>query len=396
MSTAFQIKLPLPPRGSAEALRDQLIEHLAASRPAVGSRFLSDHDLVQLSQLSRPTVRKALEALRRQGWIERRHGSGTFIGPRAAMAADPRRAEPGRSTARLALLIHLQEDPLDNWNNAARRDAPDAGDGGRRTSIGGWYPREVLRGIDREAADRSLALEVLDQDADPKHIGRRLEQTRPDVVVFTGPHPNPVATIAQAVRLGIPAIGTGTWMGAYGIPSACEDGRQGARDAVRYLVAMGHRRIGFTVGPFATPWVFQRRQGWIDGLAEAGIEPDEGLVLWSNPGADGAAEETRAYLQRRQPTALLMGNYASVWPLKPLIDAGHLRVPDDLSVVTFDQYPNSAYYLNGAQPAVVRLPLERMGQELAALARRLTDGQPVPTVTSFPCELVPGDAVRKL
>src|SRR5215212_1787355 len=88
MSETFEITKPLPARGSATALRQQLIEHLERIRPRVGDRFLSDHELTQIARLSRPTVRRALDDLQREGWIERRPGVGTFIGPRAGMLLD--------------------------------------------------------------------------------------------------------------------------------------------------------------------------------------------------------------------------------------------------------------------------------------------------------------------
>src|SRR5215216_1836358 len=85
MVRSFEVSTPFPARGSATALRQQLVDHLLRSRPSVGERFLSDHELARITRLSRPTVRRALNDLERDGWIERRPGIGTFIGPRAAM-----------------------------------------------------------------------------------------------------------------------------------------------------------------------------------------------------------------------------------------------------------------------------------------------------------------------
>src|SRR6185312_7356780 len=105
----FSIGAPLPARGSATALREQLVEHLMRIQPTVGDRFLSDHELARIAQISRPTVRKALDHLERAGWIERRPGIGTFIGPRAAIGGDltaPRADSPRPSaatTVRLAM-----------------------------------------------------------------------------------------------------------------------------------------------------------------------------------------------------------------------------------------------------------------------------------------------------
>ena len=71
MQRVFEVTTPLPARGSATALRQQLVEHLLRNRPNVGDRFLSDHELARITRLSRPTVRRALDDLQRDGWIER-------------------------------------------------------------------------------------------------------------------------------------------------------------------------------------------------------------------------------------------------------------------------------------------------------------------------------------
>src|SRR2546421_5028036 len=100
MLRSFEITAPLPARGSAFALRQQLLDHLLRIKPAVGERFLSDHELARISRLSRPTVRRAMDDLERDGWIERRPGIGTFIGPRAGLGAVIHRdiSPPARST----------------------------------------------------------------------------------------------------------------------------------------------------------------------------------------------------------------------------------------------------------------------------------------------------------
>src|SRR3954449_6662226 len=119
MVRSFEISAPLPARGSASALRQQLIEHLLRSRPAVGEKFLSDHELARIAHLSRPTVRRALNDLERDGWIERRPGIGTFIGPRAGITVNFRHDENGngqtKRAVRLALMIHMLGDLGHDW-----------------------------------------------------------------------------------------------------------------------------------------------------------------------------------------------------------------------------------------------------------------------------------------
>src|SRR4051812_23528826 len=119
MLKSFEISTPLPARGSAVALRRQLIDHLLRIKPDVGERFLSDHELSRIAGLSRPTVRRALDDLEREGWIERRPGIGTFIGPRAGVTLNFRHDENGngqtKRAVRLALMIHMLGDLGHDW-----------------------------------------------------------------------------------------------------------------------------------------------------------------------------------------------------------------------------------------------------------------------------------------
>src|SRR5436190_23664215 len=121
MLKTFEITAPLPPRGSAVALRQQLVDHILRIKPVVGERFLSDHELARIARLSRPTVRRAMDDLEREGWIERRPGVGTFIGPRAGFTVlhsvdgISNSAHAMKRTLRLALLIHLLGDFGHDW-----------------------------------------------------------------------------------------------------------------------------------------------------------------------------------------------------------------------------------------------------------------------------------------
>jgi DNA-binding LacI/PurR family transcriptional regulator len=373
----FQLKKPLPRRGSVEALRIQLVEHLVETRPEVGSRFLSDHELTRLTNLSRPTVRRVLEELSREGWIERRHGSGTFIGPRMAMPhvgtgnnVDGRQVH--RASIRLAVMIYLLGDLVHDW-----------------------YSRAVLAGIDRAAYAAGVAIELVgDQDGDVKQLSRRLMQTRPDVLALIAPPPRRVPLIGECSRLDIHCIGTGSFLASLGIPAVLEDGVQGAALAVRKLVELGHQRIGLVMPPYPVPWVFDRRRGYLQGLAEAGSEPDERMLLWQSPEEEeGGAATLLQYLDRAKPTALLFGSHGGIRSLAPLVREGKISLPRDLSVIHFDQNPQCQHWLGGLRPASVMLPLEAMGQGLAELARSLIEGKPAPENVRLPCTLDLGESL---
>ncbi len=385
MSVRFELKSPLPSRRSAEALREQLIEHFIGTRPVPGQQFMSEYELARVVGLSRPTVRRAMLELHREGWIERRNGRGTFIGPRAGMAGAPRphnvnpnnvnhhAVTPARGLLRMALLVHGLGD--------YRHD---------------WYSPAVLSGIDDVANDLGVSIEVLgDYDCDVKSVSQRLLQSRPDVLACTAPAARHAMLIGESQRLDIPCIGTGTFLTDLGVPTVCEDGVAGGAMAVRHLVEHGHRRIGFIQVAFSVPWVFHRHEGYLRGLRECGLDGDDRYSLWLRPGEDEQAALLE-YFNRAKPTAVVVGSFAPLHHLAPLVQSGKIRVPHDVSVVNFDQHPECAGWLGGIKPTVVELPLREMGRRLAGMARAIVDGNEVAPLTCLPCTLSQGASVAKL
>ena len=140
------------------------------------------------------------------------------------------------------------------------------------------------------------------------------------------------------------------------VPTVNVDDRAGARAAAQHLVDLGHRRVGIVTGELTGPHNVlvpvdepsqhhvsrQRMLGWTDALRAAGIEP---LVVRQALTSTGAAEETtydaaRVLLDRPdRPTAVLcFSDVIARWVVRAADDLG-LRVPDDLSVVGYDDSP---------------------------------------------------------
>ncbi|HTL31118.1 MAG TPA: GntR family transcriptional regulator, partial [Tepidisphaeraceae bacterium] len=305
----FSLTSPLPARRSAQVLRDRLIDHLIAIKPKVGDRFLSDHELVRSTQLSRPTVRRAMADLHREGWIERRQGRGTFVGPRAALALDSRptngHSSP-RRLARLAVLIHLVGDFQHDW-----------------------YSRAILEGMDKAAADLGVSIELLGESAgNIQQFSTRLMQSRPDALALFTPLLPRLFMIGEAFRLGIPCVGTGSFLAQMesGIPCVVEDGAQGSRLAVQHLIEMGHKRIALVERAYSTPWIWERYRGYVEALQQAGMDPDERLVCWLLPrDEDKHGEQFRKFLDKQKPTAVFFSNQQPVEHLAPLVNKG-LRI----------------------------------------------------------------------
>ncbi|MEZ4646864.1 MAG: substrate-binding domain-containing protein [Chloroflexota bacterium] len=130
-------------------------------------------------------------------------------------------------------------------------------------------------------------------------------------------------------------------------PAVIATNRDGALSAMDYLLQLGHRRIGYVGGRPDLQSAIRRRQGYTDGLQQAGIPVDTELIQVGDFTMESAylcAQQLLSVPQR--PTAVFAANDQSAFGvIKAAYEMG-LKVPDDLSVIGFDNIPEAAYYLS--------------------------------------------------
>ncbi len=144
------------------------------------------------------------------------------------------------------------------------------------------------------------------------------------------------------------------------IPSVVIDQNAGSRLATEYLLGLGHRAICEISGPLNWYSAAARHGSWQATLESAGLTPGDHVEGdWT---ATSGYEAARCLLERGATfTALVVGNdQMALGAMRALSEAGH-RIPDDISVVGFDDVPEAAYF----EP-----PLSTVRQDFAALGEQ--------------------------
>ncbi len=140
--------------------------------------------------------------------------------------------------------------------------------------------------------------------------------------------------------------------------------RDAMRDATRYLIEQGHRRIGFVAGPKGFRSAHERQAGFEEALSEAGIKFPKSLVAQGEYTFDtGVAATERLLDLSPRPTAIFACNDEMAAGVLYAARVRGLSVPDDLSIIGFDDTPIAARLW--PQLTTVRWPIVAMGRSAA-------------------------------
>ncbi|BAN97187.1 lacI family transcriptional regulator [Plautia stali symbiont] len=147
----------------------------------------------------------------------------------------------------------------------------------------------------------------------------------------------------------------------------CLDNVTGAQVATRLLLQQGHQRIGYLSSSHPIKDVAQRRDGWLQALAEQGIRPPEGWIAHAEPDMQGGEAAMVELLGRNlHLTAVFSYNDGmAAGALTALKDNG-IQVPQHFSVIGFDDIPISRY--TDPQLTTVRYPIVSMAKLATKLA----------------------------
>src|SRR5215210_4967452 len=194
---------------------------------------------------------------------------------------------------------------------------------------------DALRGTGYELVAYSAGGRVDEQLGWERRYLSRLMGTLVDGAVLVTP------TVTDVYAGPVVAVDPHT--GPSSLPAVAADNLQGARVAVDHLLALGHRRIGMVTGRPDLSSAQLREQGYREAHAAAGVPVDEELLRPGGFVAEPSREAAQALLSLpTPPTAVFAANDVSALATLEVATERGFRVPAELSVVGFDNIPESA------------------------------------------------------
>jgi LacI family xylobiose transport system transcriptional regulator len=250
---------------------------------------------------------------------------------------------------------------------------------------------EIIKGVEQVARENDLAL-VLSAMNGRRTTGRRwidgvLARRPVGVIAVLSDLSEGQRSLLRSSNIPLVAVDP-TGEPLHDTPSIGASNWSGGLAATRHLLGLGHRRIGVVAGPRTVLCSRARLDGYRAAMDEAGVRVDPVLIRHGNFHVRDGTMEGRSLLGLPDPpTAIFAGNDLQALGVYQAAREARLHIPEDLSVVGFDDLPVAAWV--GPPLTTIRQPLVQMAAAAAGLALELARGeQPAQTRVELATELI--------
>ncbi|QIA65335.1 substrate-binding domain-containing protein [Vibrio astriarenae] len=201
------------------------------------------------------------------------------------------------------------------------------------------------------------------------------------VISLTSELPN-----SYRYKSDIPMVTACEYFSESSIPTVRVDNHSSAKKAVDYLLELGHRNIGCITGPMENPICIARKAGFDESMNSVGLEPEPRKVEAGDFSFDSGYIAFRRLVKQCSMTALFCFNdMMTLGAIKAAQEMG-LRIPEDLSVVGFDDLLFSQY----CSPSIttIKQPQKLIGETAMKVLIKVLNKEQAPRETVIPTQLL--------
>lgn len=320
-------------------LMESLKQDILEGRVRPGDKISSENELAKQFDISRHTVRKALSILENEGYLEAKHGKGTFCVDRRKKSSDSRN---------IAVVTTYISDYI--------------------------FPR-LIQGIDNVLTEHGYSIILKNTGNSQRNEARALEDimTKDIDGLIIEPSKSEIycrnrKQYEQLDRMGIPYVFIqGTYPQMRHKPNIIMDDVQGMYLLTRYLLKLGHRKIA-GIFKIDDAQGVARQKGYIQALTEAGIpyDPDKVVLFHTEDREQKPAAMMQQFLEQQiaMDAVVCYNDQIAQEVIRVCLEQGK-RVPEDISVTGYD---NSLIAETGpVKLTTATHPKERLGEMAAEL-----------------------------
>ncbi len=202
--------------------------------------------------------------------------------------------------------------------------------------------------------------------------------------------------LEYTLEQGICCVVVNHYVQALSVSCISIDNTQGAKEAVNYLVGLGHRRIAHITGDLITQAAQQRLEGYKKGLKTNNIDFRDDYVVKTDYSRGQARNAAHQLLKLNQPpTAIFVASDSMALEVMAVATELGKNIPGDFSIIGFDDNPSGLYA--PVALTTVSQPLIKMAQEgVKELNRFMADRSSEITKRTLPCELIVRESCARL
>lgn len=354
-----------------------LLHMIKSEQWKTGDKIRSERDLSDELGVSRITIRNAILHLTEKGLFERKTGQGTFV-KLPFIGESIQKKAPGEMSGNIGYIICKEKSV-------------------QKPLLQEAFYFSIFSGIEEITAKtgRHVLFTYID-DFTPDEIPRfnNFLAKVDGLIIEEATNTEFLDKIRQSA---LPAVLIAPSISAAGFDAVTFDVRLGIRKAVKYLVSIGHTRIGILNGPLHLQTARQRYEGWRTAMEQLTGSIPEDLVA-DNAGwtAEAGHVGMKELLEKsNRPTAVVCANdLIAVGALSAAVEE-KLTVPDDISIIGFDD--SEMAELSTPPLTTMKLYSRQMAHTAAKrLLERLDDTDTPAIITEFPIDLIIRKSCREV
>ncbi|MDO6693426.1 LacI family DNA-binding transcriptional regulator [Aliiglaciecola sp. 3_MG-2023] len=256
--------------------------------------------------------------------------------------------------------------------------------------ITGFYTSRTIRGIDDYCKNSEYNLLIYNTDVDPKVEAKSLDtlnQLRVDGIIIASSGQN-TDLINRYSDNGLPIVHFQLEHDGQEKNIIISDYRKAAFEATEYLIQLGHKRICFVTQDFNQ--VKSRKDrflGYADALQKHAIPMDQSLIkYWHRE--TGFEQSPIEYLHTENPPSVFFTQHLAITTeLLSVLNAANIVIPDDVSLLGFDDIPMAEYF-KVPITVITQNPYEIGRQATKLLLNNINSKTPASEKIMIPCSLI--------
>ncbi|MFV0400243.1 MAG: substrate-binding domain-containing protein [Oscillospiraceae bacterium] len=360
-----------------QQLMSLYIDKITGGELSPGSPLPSEAQMTELHGISNITARRVLNELKREGYVIREKGRGTYVAEHS---------EPLPGSMKVISLILARDDA---WSKSMEMVAEISG----RLGAMGYY--------------LSIHISHDDVRSEEAFIRKSVRDGVEGMILYGATSSSNAQLLIELGVRGYPLVMLDRRFDGFPLPSVTSDNVGGAAAITRYLIERGHRKICF-VSNFSiaeTSSIRERYRGFMEALYSANLQEEFGgyfLIpnsLFERHRTEGKKEKDLRRLltgiQERGITAVVCLSDPVAFQLMASLEQEGISVPEQVSVAGFDNLEDSARSL---------VPLTTVNQDFSSIARIALDALlvqlegrvPEPLHTIVPTTIVERKSVADL